>query len=158
MATRQPPMPSPANIIFPRLYTALSETLAASEQISADRNRRRNVTAALCLHPAPEWYKRTGAQREKIIGAFDERFYRIVDIILAVPTAAFLKMVVCGNYQSSSAGNRRTLRLTRMIFGEARKVAKLVFGFFCQWEICKPQNSIRCHAYSTNDASDDFIA
>lgn len=106
--------------IFPGGYIpALSETLEASEHyrlIHTDIETLR-LHYALTLR---EWYKRTIANRDKIIALHDERFYRMWTFYLAGATAAFESGGMC-NYQIQYCRNRRTLPLTRDYIGEAEK-------------------------------------
>ena len=106
--------------IFPGGYIpALSETLAASEQsrlIATDIENLR-LHYALTLR---EWYRRTVRNREKIIGLYDERFYRMWIFYLSGATAAFESGGMC-NYQIQFSRNRRTLPLTRDYIGETER-------------------------------------
>ncbi len=104
--------------IFPGGYIpALSETLAASEHY------RLMVTdiETLRLHYAwtlREWYKRTVANKDAIVGLYDERFYRMWTFYLAGATAAFESGGMC-NYQIQFSRNRRSLPVTRDYLAKA---------------------------------------
>ncbi|SIN85920.1 cyclopropane-fatty-acyl-phospholipid synthase [Parasphingorhabdus marina DSM 22363] len=106
--------------IFPGGYIpALSETLEASEPyrlIATDIETLR-LHYALTLR---EWYKRTQANREKIIAMYDERFYRMWTFYLAGATAAFESGGMC-NYQIQFSRNRHSLPLTRDYLGEVEQ-------------------------------------
>lgn len=106
--------------IFPGGYIpALSETLEASEPyrlIATDIETLR-VHYALTLR---EWYKRTQANRDKIIAMYDERFFRMWTFYLAGATAAFESGGMC-NYQIQFSRNRHTLPLTRDYLGEVEQ-------------------------------------
>lgn len=106
--------------IFPGGYIpALSETLEASEPyrlIATDIETLR-LHYALTLR---EWYKRTQANRDKIIAMYDERFFRMWTFYLAGATAAFESGGMC-NYQIQFSRNRHTLPLTRDYLGEVEQ-------------------------------------
>lgn len=106
--------------IFPGGYIpALSETLEASEPyrlIATDIETLR-VHYALTLR---EWYKRTQANRDKIIAMYDERFFRMWTFYLAGATAAFESGGMC-NYQLQFSRNRHSLPLTRDYLGEVEQ-------------------------------------
>jgi cyclopropane-fatty-acyl-phospholipid synthase len=98
--------------IFPGGYIpALSETVAASEKaklIATD-------VETLRLHYARtlrEWYARCLANREKIVGMYDERFFRMWTFYLAGSAVAFENGEMC-NYQVQYARDRRALPITR---------------------------------------------
>ena len=106
--------------IFPGGYIpALSETLEASEPyrlIATDIETLR-LHYALTLR---EWYKRTQANRDKIVAMYDERFYRMWTFYLAGATAAFESGGMC-NYQIQFSRNRHSLPLTRDYLGEVEQ-------------------------------------
>ncbi|MEW4467283.1 cyclopropane-fatty-acyl-phospholipid synthase family protein [Parasphingorhabdus sp. JC815] len=106
--------------IFPGGYIpALSETLQASEHfrlIPTDIETLR-LHYALTLR---EWYKRTTANKNKIVAIYDERFFRLWTFYLAGATAAFESGGMC-NYQIQFSRNRHTLPITRDYIGEVEK-------------------------------------
>ncbi|MEM8919148.1 MAG: cyclopropane-fatty-acyl-phospholipid synthase family protein [Pseudomonadota bacterium] len=106
--------------IFPGGYIpALSETLEASEPyrlIATDVETLR-LHYALTLR---EWYKRTQANRDKIVAMYDERFFRMWSFYLAGATAAFESGGMC-NYQIQFSRNRHSLPLTRDYLGEVEQ-------------------------------------
>lgn len=106
--------------IFPGGYIpALSETVEASEHfrlIATDIETLR-LHYALTLR---EWYKRTTANKDKIVALYDERFFRLWTFYLAGATAAFESGGMC-NYQIQFSRNRHTLPMTRDYIGEAEK-------------------------------------
>lgn len=104
--------------IFPGGYIpALSETVAASEKfrlLASD-------TEMLRLHYAKTlraWYSNCMANREKIVAAYDERFFRMWTFYLAGATASFEHGGMC-NYQIQYCRDRRVLPLTRDYIGRA---------------------------------------
>lgn len=106
--------------IFPGGYIpALSETVEASEHfrlIATDIETLR-LHYALTLR---EWYKRTTANKDKIVALYDERFFRLWTFYLAGATAAFESGGMC-NYQIQFSRNRHTLPMTRDYIGEVEK-------------------------------------
>lgn len=106
--------------IFPGGYIpALSETVEASEHF---RLMATDIET-LRLHYAwtlREWYKRTVANKDKIVALYDERFFRLWTFYLAGATAAFESGSMC-NYQIQFSRNRHTLPLTRDYIGETEK-------------------------------------
>ncbi|MEH6757635.1 MAG: class I SAM-dependent methyltransferase [Parasphingorhabdus sp.] len=106
--------------IFPGGYIpALSETVEASERfrLMATDIETLRLHYALTLR---EWYKRTVANRDKIVELYDERFFRLWTFYLAGATAAFESGGMC-NYQIQFSRNRHTLPLTRDYIGETEK-------------------------------------
>lgn len=106
--------------IFPGGYIpALSETVEASEhfRLMATDVETLRLHYALTLR---EWYKRTVANKDKIVALYDERFFRLWTFYLAGATAAFESGSMC-NYQIQFSRNRHTLPLTRDYIGEAEK-------------------------------------
>ncbi len=106
--------------IFPGGYIpALSETIAASEKyrlIATD-------VETLRLHYARtlrEWYARCEAQRDAIVGMYDERFYRMWTFYLAGAAAAFENGAMC-NYQIQYARHRHALPYTRNYMAAAEQ-------------------------------------
>ncbi|WP_109357332.1 cyclopropane-fatty-acyl-phospholipid synthase family protein [Sphingorhabdus sp. EL138] len=106
--------------IFPGGYIpALSETVEASEhfRLMATDIETLRLHYALTLR---EWYKRTVANKEKIVALYDERFFRLWTFYLAGATAAFESGSMC-NYQIQFSRNRHTLPLTRDYIGEVEQ-------------------------------------
>lgn len=106
--------------IFPGGYIpALSETVEASEhfRLMATDVETLRLHYALTLR---EWYKRTVANKDKIVALYDERFFRLWTFYLAGATAAFESGSMC-NYQIQFSRNRNTLPLTRDYIGTAEK-------------------------------------
>lgn len=106
--------------IFPGGYIpALSETLEASEpyRLMATDIETLRLHYALTLR---EWYKRTLANRDKIVEMYDERFFRMWTFYLSGATAAFESGGMC-NYQIQFSRNRHNLPLTRDYIGETEK-------------------------------------
>ncbi len=104
--------------IFPGGYIpALSETVAASEKcrlIATDVETWR-------LHYAKTlrvWYANCEANREAIVGMYDERFYRMWTFYLAGAAAAFENGAMC-NYQIQYARHRHALPYARDYMSEA---------------------------------------
>ncbi len=109
--------------IFPGGYIpALSETVEASEhfRLMATDIETLRLHYALTLR---EWYKRTVANKDKIVALYDERFFRLWTFYLAGATAAFESGSMC-NYQIQFSRNRHTLPLTRDYIGETEKHLK----------------------------------
>ena len=106
--------------IFPGGYIpALSETLAASEQVKLIHSDIENLR----LHYAMtlrEWYSRVRANRDAIILQYGERFFRMWIFYLAGATAAFESGGMC-NYQIQYIRNRRTLPITRDYISDAER-------------------------------------
>lgn len=104
--------------IFPGAYIpALSETLAASEQvrlIATDIETLRMHYA----YTLREWHARCVARRDAIVQLFDERFYRMWTFYLAGATAAFEHGGMC-NYQIQFTRRRRVLPITRDYMAQA---------------------------------------
>ncbi len=98
--------------IFPGGYIpALSETLAASEKFRLIHTD----IETLRMHYARtlrEWYANCEANRQAIVGLYDERFYRMWTFYLAGATAAF-EWGGMGNYQIQFTRDRRALPITR---------------------------------------------
>lgn len=106
--------------IFPGGYIpALSETVEASEhfRLMATDVETLRLHYALTLR---EWYKRTVANKDKIVALYDERFFRLWTFYLAGATAAFESGSMC-NYQIQFSRNRSTLPLTRDYMGLAEQ-------------------------------------
>ncbi|MBA4308142.1 MAG: SAM-dependent methyltransferase [Sphingopyxis sp.] len=106
--------------IFPGGYIpALSETLAASEQVKLIHSD----IEILRLHYAltlREWYARVCAHREAIVAQYGERFFRMWIFYLAGATAAFESGGMC-NYQIQYVRNRRSLPITRDYMAQAER-------------------------------------
>lgn len=109
--------------IFPGGYIpALSETVAASEKvrlIAADVETLRLHYARTIRH----WYARITANRDAVVGMFDERFYRLWTYYLAGAATSFESGAMC-NYQIQYVRNRHALPLTRSWIEQAE--AKLL--------------------------------
>lgn len=106
--------------IFPGGYIpALSETVTTSEKVRLIATD----IETLRLHYAKtlrEWYDRCLANREAIVAAYDERFFRLWTFYLAGSTASFENGGLC-NYQIQYARNRDALPLTRDYIKEAER-------------------------------------
>jgi cyclopropane-fatty-acyl-phospholipid synthase len=104
--------------IFPGGYIpALSETMAASEKlrlIASDIEMLR-------LHYAKTlraWYANCMANKERIVAAYDDRFFRMWTFYLAGATSSFENGGMC-NYQIQYCRDRRVLPITRDYMAEA---------------------------------------
>ncbi|MEP3227234.1 MAG: cyclopropane-fatty-acyl-phospholipid synthase family protein [Parasphingorhabdus sp.] len=109
--------------IFPGGYIpALSETVEASEhfRLMATDIETLRLHYALTLR---EWYKRTVANRDRIIALYDERFFRLWTFYLAGATAAFESGSMC-NYQIQFSRNRHSLPITRDYIGLAEQTLR----------------------------------
>lgn len=98
--------------IFPGGYIpALSETVEASEKVRlivADiENLRLHYARTL-----RQWYARVLADKDFIIGKYDERFYRMWTFYLSGATAAFESGSMC-NFQIQYIRDRHALPITR---------------------------------------------
>lgn len=106
--------------IFPGGYIpALSETLAASEQVKLIHSDIENLRLHYAL-TLREWYARVCAHREAIVAQYGERFFRMWIFYLAGATAAFESGGMC-NYQIQYVRNRRSLPITRDYMAQAER-------------------------------------
>jgi cyclopropane-fatty-acyl-phospholipid synthase len=106
--------------IFPGGYIpALSETLAASEQVKLIHSDIENLRLHYAL-TLREWYTRVCAHRETIVAQYGERFFRMWIFYLAGATAAFESGGMC-NYQIQYIRSRRSLPITRDYIAEAER-------------------------------------
>lgn len=106
--------------IFPGGYIpALSETLAASEQVKLIHSDIENLRLHYAL-TLREWYARVRAHREAIEAQYGERFFRMWTFYLAGATAAFESGGMC-NYQIQYIRNRRSLPITRDYIAQAER-------------------------------------
>lgn len=106
--------------IFPGGYIpALSETLAASEQVKLIHSDIENLRLHYAL-TLREWYARVCAHRETIVAQYGERFFRMWIFYLAGATAAFESGGMC-NYQIQYVRNRRSLPITRDYMAQAER-------------------------------------
>lgn len=106
--------------IFPGGYIpALSETLAASEQVKLIHSDIENLRLHYAL-TLREWYARVRTHREAIEAQYGERFFRMWTFYLAGATAAFESGGMC-NYQIQYIRNRRSLPITRDYIAQAER-------------------------------------
>lgn len=106
--------------IFPGGYIpALSETLAASEQVKLIHSDIENLRLHYAL-TLREWYARVRAHREAIEAQYGDRFFRMWTFYLAGATAAFESGGMC-NYQIQYIRNRRSLPITRDYIAQAER-------------------------------------
>ncbi|WP_211347359.1 SAM-dependent methyltransferase [Sphingorhabdus contaminans] len=106
--------------IFPGGYIpALSETLAASEQVKLIHSDIENLRLHYAL-TLREWYARVHTHREAIEAQYGERFFRMWTFYLAGATAAFESGGMC-NYQIQYIRNRRSLPITRDYIAQAER-------------------------------------
>lgn len=106
--------------IFPGGYIpALSETLAASEQVKLIHSDIENLRLHYAL-TLREWYARVCQHREAIVAQYGERFFRMWIFYLAGATAAFESGGMC-NYQIQYVRNRRSLPITRDYMAQAER-------------------------------------
>lgn len=106
--------------IFPGGYIpALSETLAASEQVKLIHSDIENLRLHYAL-TLREWYARVQTHREAIEAQYGERFFRMWTFYLAGATAAFESGGMC-NYQIQYIRHRRSLPITRDYIAQAER-------------------------------------